>query len=57
MGPSGSNAAANVVDSGSGADACPDNSGDRMYSDAMEKLAALHEDWLEALAKLRGVPT
>jgi hypothetical protein len=49
--------AANVVDFGSGADTCPDNSGDGMYADAMEKLAALHEDWLEALARLRGVPT
>ena len=47
---------ADVVDSGSSADACPDDSADRMYADAMEKLAALHEGWLEGLAELRGLP-
>ena len=48
--------ATNIIDSGSGADACPDDPGERMYADAMDKLAALHEGWLKVLAELHGAP-
>ncbi len=44
---------ANVSASEADADACPDDSWQRIYAEAVKNLAAIHAGWLEALTKVR----